>query len=127
MSNIYFIRSGNDGPIKIGRARDVARRVRTLQTASAAPLVLLGVIPGDGKVERRLHRRFAANRIRGEWFRATPELLAHIDALTRPPAAEPLTPERARELRNVLAALSKAPGDFQALLMPRTAPGQEVL
>jgi hypothetical protein len=95
MSNIYFIRHGLDGPIKIGRARDVARRLKTLQTASPVPLLLLGVIPGG--------------------------------ALTRPPAPEPLTPERAREVRNMLAALGKAPGDLQALLLLRRRPGQEVL
>jgi hypothetical protein len=127
MSNIYFLRAGPDGPVKIGRARDVARRVRTLQTGSAVQLLLLGVIPGVAKLERQLHHRWRRCRIRGEWFTPSPELLTHIDALIHPPAPEPLSPQRAREIRNLLAALGKAPGDFQALLVPRRRPGQEVL
>jgi hypothetical protein len=124
VTHVYFVRAGPDGPVKIGLARDVARRLKTLQTASPVPLLLLGVVPGDAKVERQLHRRFAGSRLRGEWFTPSPELLAHIDALVHPPAPEPLTPERAREIRCVLM---NAPGDLQALLVPRRLPGQEIL
>ncbi len=71
---VYFIRAGNEGAIKIGRATDPRKRLAALQTASPAPLLLLAVIEnGD---ERAFHTQFAAHRLNGEWFHPAPELLA---------------------------------------------------
>jgi len=60
----YFIQDGNDGPIKIGRAKDPESRCRELQTASPRTLVLLGKMKGNH--EPILHERFASLRVRGE-------------------------------------------------------------
>jgi len=65
---IYFIQSGEHGPIKIGYSNKPARRVPELQTGNPKELLLRGVIPGDLTVERKLHERFEPARIRGEWF-----------------------------------------------------------
>lgn len=71
-SHVYFIQQGNSGPIKIGRAVDVVARIQALQTASPEPLTLLGVvIYGGPRMEARLHRMFAADRLLGEWFAPT--------------------------------------------------------
>lgn len=75
---IYFIRQGEDGPVKIGFARDagaVDTRLRTFQTGHSETLHLLGMRPGDLADEAALHQRFAAARLRGEWFEPTAELL----------------------------------------------------
>lgn len=77
---VYFVRAGE--AIKIGFAKDVARRVRSLQTGQAQRLELLGTIPGDRQRERDLHARFYHLRIRGEWHRSDKELLDFIDAET---------------------------------------------
>lgn len=64
------------------------RRLRDLQCANSGALRLLGAseTPDDRATEALLHREFAADRIRGEWFRATPALLEFIeDARSRCP------------------------------------------
>jgi hypothetical protein len=76
---VYFIRSGTDGPIKIGKASDVMRRLSGLQSAHAEELRLLATT--RAVTEDELHQRFAHLRMRGEWFRAEPELLAFIDSM----------------------------------------------
>lgn len=80
---IYFIRMGQDGPIKIGFSGNVATRFAGLQIGCPHELSLLGRMPGGLDDERRLHARFDALRIRGEWFRPEPELLAFIASETR--------------------------------------------
>lgn len=72
---IYFVRAGDDGPVKIGISHNVTRRVAGMQTASAVPLFLLRVIDGSNAVEREMHHRFAPLRIRGEWFSYSAEML----------------------------------------------------
>lgn len=67
--HIYFVESGEGGPIKIGVAIDVTARLKDLQVANPIPLRLLVSIRGDYDDERSLHRRFASERISGEWFR----------------------------------------------------------
>jgi len=67
-SGVYFLKDG-EGRIKIGWSVEVPRRLRQLQTAQAQLLVCLGVIwTTDPETEKRLHRQFAALKIRGEWF-----------------------------------------------------------
>ena len=83
---IYFIQD-TAGNIKIGHANDVKGRFRSLQTAHATKLHLLATIPGNVDDERKLHKRFAAHRLGGEWFRPAPELLALIGVPQQAPAA----------------------------------------
>jgi DNA-binding XRE family transcriptional regulator len=78
MSAVYFIREESSGAIKIGVAKDVYRRLSFLRTAHSSELTLLGVIAGDGLREAALHRQFQHIRLRGEWFRPEPDLLALI-------------------------------------------------
>lgn len=85
---IYFIREGDDGPIKIGRtgARSPEHRLAQCQTGNARRLKLLGFFHGPFDVEAQWHRRFAELRLEGEWFQATPELIVAIrEALARRP------------------------------------------
>lgn len=71
---VYFVRAG-EGPVKIGIAIDPEARLRELQTGHYESLSLLRVVDGDWAVEAWLHARFAAARIRGEWFRYSSEML----------------------------------------------------
>lgn len=78
-AGVYFIRSGE--AVKIGMSKDVPGRFRALRTMSPLPLELLGVIPGGRDEEAQLHRQWAGQRLHGEWFKATPELIGHIAGL----------------------------------------------
>lgn len=77
---VYFIQSGDGGPIKIGWSEEPEKRIASLQTAHPEKLRLLAVTPGDASTEAGLHAEFSAARKTGEWFEPVPELLAHIRA-----------------------------------------------
>lgn len=68
MSVVYFIQQGDSGPIKIGVATDVWKRLGSLQVSTVEPLHLRAMLPGGRETEKRLHQQFAAFRVRGEWF-----------------------------------------------------------
>ncbi|MGD9613766.1 MAG: GIY-YIG nuclease family protein [Alphaproteobacteria bacterium] len=109
---VYFIQAGEDGPIKIGFASDVRKRLRNLRTAAPIPLIPLGYIEGDKKTERRLHAQFQDLRRFGEWFTPAPALMAVVSSAIpfpirqlRPPmqAPPPLEiPESGRTVRDWL-------------------------
>lgn len=84
-SRLYFLRSGEDGPIKIGISKDVEARLRHLQCAHHTPLKILKVVEGDRDMERNLLMRFQWARSHGEWFHPAPELLDLIDSLEQAP------------------------------------------
>jgi len=85
---VYFARAADgSGPIKIGSASDVERRLRELQTGSPVRLHLVGVVArGGAQLELGLHRRFADLRQHGEWYAPSRDLLATIAELTGGPA-----------------------------------------
>lgn len=81
---VYFILNEDSRAIKIGRAKNLEKRMKTLQTASPAPLKLLKSIQVSSgqeahELEQSLHERFSALRLWGEWFRAEGELLAYVE------------------------------------------------
>jgi hypothetical protein len=78
----YFIQSGEEGPIKIGRASDVYRRLKELQTGSAERLRVIAVINGDH--ERSMHEFCNGSRIGGEWFNPSPTVWRCIDNFAQP-------------------------------------------
>lgn len=75
---VYFIRSGSDGPIKIGFSSSLKDRFADLSRMNGQPITLLGWIRGELEDERALHVRFSASRLHGEWFSPTSELLRLI-------------------------------------------------
>jgi hypothetical protein len=81
--SVYFITCREQGVCKIGRAQNAKSRLSSLQTASPTKLALEATLPGDRELEQQLHQRFAAHRLKGEWFAITDELDALInDAAT---------------------------------------------
>ena len=71
--NVYFIRMGKKGPIKIGVAKDIQRRMSELQTANPYELKLISSIPCKSendayRLEKKIHSIFKKQNIRGEWF-----------------------------------------------------------
>lgn len=79
--SVYFISDGT-GHIKIGRTKlDTAIRLRHIQIGNPTELRLEAVETGGPTLELDLQEQFAGARIRGEWFRFTPEIAMHIDDL----------------------------------------------
>ena len=84
-SSIYFVQSGNTGPIKIGSAWDLYERLSSLQTGNPAEIYYLtSVDVPRAEVlhwERAVHREFSQMRIRGEWFRPERRLLDAVEGV----------------------------------------------
>jgi hypothetical protein len=90
---IYFLQSLDSLDIKIGYTGESAEvRLAQLQTGNPAGLRLLAEIPGERADEYELHLRFAACRVRGEWFRPTPELLSYLLSAVKREESLPLHP-----------------------------------
>lgn len=82
--SVYFIQAGENGPIKIGHAKNALVRFKELQVASHQTLTLLGLVDGGANEERAFHEKFAAHRVRGEWFAPVAELVNFAHA-NKPP------------------------------------------
>lgn len=79
---VYFLRAGEF--IKIGKTTgDPSSRVAQLQTGCPFPIEVLATMPGGRGREAKLHKKFAALRAHGEWFHASPVLMAFIDGLSQ--------------------------------------------
>jgi hypothetical protein len=78
---IYFLRCRR--AIKIGYARDVEARVKSLQSGNPDPMILIGTVLAPAYFERMLHAEFGRDRLNGEWFKSSRKLLARISALVR--------------------------------------------
>jgi hypothetical protein len=81
VERVYFIKDLVTGNIKIGKAINPAKRLKSLQTGNANKLVIVTTQVGGEELENELHRRFATSHISGEWFYPTKELEDYISAL----------------------------------------------
>lgn len=78
-SYVYFISDGalerRNAVVKIGYAVNLDDRLRALQTGYPHPLSIVAVLPGAPfRLESDLHQLFRADRLNGEWFRASDRL-----------------------------------------------------
>lgn len=76
VSSIYFMYSA--GRIKIGFSAGLRSRHNGLKKAGPYPPVVLLVIPGTEKDERKLHARFKEDRLHGEWFALSPKIRSFL-------------------------------------------------
>lgn len=84
---VYYVE--RDGFVKIGYSTNLDKRLRYLGRGGVqapagmtiGPVKLLATHGGGVKAEAAIHRKFAASRVVGEWFRKTPELVAHIERI----------------------------------------------
>ena len=65
---------GAPGVLKIGFTTNVAGRFSNLRASVPMELSVLGLLRASRDVERDLHKRFAAHRLRGEWYRDINEI-----------------------------------------------------
>lgn len=95
LDGVYMMQSSDNGLIKIGITQS-EQRLRSLQSQSPSTLRCLAFLhipygPGRLKatthrdIEWLAHRRFAHDRVRGEWFRPSQELLdfCHLASVDR--------------------------------------------
>lgn len=113
---IYFAQPVNGGAIKIGHSSDPFARLRSLNTASAERLRIIGLFPGSPLDEKRLHATLAAHRLSGEWFRDCPEVLAVI-AVPQQRPKRPTPVEVLTQTRDALtlAVEALARGDYSTV------------
>lgn len=77
---IYYIRKGQEGPIKIGyTAGSAEKRMGQLQTGHHERLILIGTSPGELADEQSIHKELKDYNIDLEWFHSRPELLSLIN------------------------------------------------
>lgn len=67
-NRIYFIYAKSLDRVKIGKTKDVKRRLRELQTAFPERLIILVDVNAPAIDEAYLHRIFENYRASGEWF-----------------------------------------------------------
>jgi len=79
VGSVYFIQATNSKAIKIGVSVDVKRRMTDLSAYSWEPLTLLGWISSSDMSEAEAHERFVKDRIKGEWFSPSDDLLGFIE------------------------------------------------
>jgi len=80
---IYFITTPSKVAVKIGFAENsVSDRVATLQTAHWEELILIGVISGTVRQEKKIHALLAGSGFRGEWFKYTTHVSAIVKAVS---------------------------------------------
>lgn len=105
---VYFISSEN-GPIKIGKAKNVMSRLSALQTSNPETLSILGILFGKEGIERRIHEQFSDLRLKGEWFKREVPLIEFISKNTVPVEAATISHregqlvERVKKLEESLA------------------------
>lgn len=75
-SYIYFIQSGENGPVKIGRSANPCRRIQDLKRYQSDELRFLGVFFGPSVMESVMHHVLSKDRLEGEWFRPSEDVLA---------------------------------------------------
>jgi hypothetical protein len=73
-SQVYFMESA--GYVKIGRSRNVPKRLSEMQVANPGMISLMGLLPGGQEMETAIHAALDAvgHKRRGEWFLLTDAL-----------------------------------------------------
>lgn len=86
----YIIRSGETGPVKIGRSGDVAKRLIDLQICNPETLSVVRIIDTPFDSEPAFHARFAHKSLHGEWFEFDAEMMTFVPAAPVRPGTKDL-------------------------------------
>ena len=81
---IYVIEEGINGPVKIGTAVDIKKRIKALQAGNSKKLNLLITFEGDRSLECKIHKALDKYRIPGtkEWFYRVNEVFSYLQKLS---------------------------------------------
>lgn len=75
---VYVVERG-DGLVKIGFTEHPRHRLRALSDQHRYDVYVWALVKGTMAHEAMLHRRYAADRVEGEWFRPSDDLLERCD------------------------------------------------
>ncbi|MFO0697849.1 MAG: GIY-YIG nuclease family protein [Nitrospira sp.] len=75
---LYFIQPGTGGPVKIGYIKQLATRLKAIHKMNGGSVRFLGAMAGTCEDEKRFHEEYANDRLHGEWFRLSPEILLFL-------------------------------------------------
>lgn len=79
---VYFLRPvGQAGPVKIGCSVEPGGRLATFMSWSPVKLEIAATVPGDSKIERRIHGVFGEQHSHSEWFYPSQRLTDFIESL----------------------------------------------
>jgi hypothetical protein len=79
---IYFISEEGCNTVKIGVTNNkfsLENRINTMQTGNSKNLILIGVVKGFYKEEKKLHKKFLKHHIRGEWFKLSDDIISYFN------------------------------------------------
>lgn len=81
MTHIYVIQEGDNGPCKVGIARNAFWRRQDLQSGNHRPLHLRALFAADDRghalvVEASALTHFSSSYLSGEWLDLTPDVIA---------------------------------------------------
>jgi hypothetical protein len=86
LTNIYVMRNERNGYVKIGRSQAPFDRELTLQSEDPE-ICMLFYFPAPIDLECKLHNEFEEYRVRGEWFKLTPNQIENIKTKYLPEVA----------------------------------------
>lgn len=66
--DLYLILDTSSKKLKIGRSKNVQKRLKQLQTSNSGSLSLLFTLKGEGFREEYVHRMFSHLNTNGEWY-----------------------------------------------------------
>lgn len=101
--SVYLIGARQGGPVKIGFSGSPTGRLTALQTGSPFELVVLAQFSGGETEEKQLHELFAAERLRGEWFKRSARVRKFMD-MTACKVAPHIAIVRLQHAREIAAA-----------------------
>lgn len=87
--SVYFATIREQNVVKIGCSFEPESRLKEIQVGCPYPVRIEATLPGSHEEEKALHRRFADDRLRGEWFTITPMIDAVMAAARRAEAERP--------------------------------------
>jgi len=67
--------------VKVGISKDPQKRLTAIQLSSPIKLTVLGYIPGNEAIEKKIHHHLKKHHSRGEWFKYNWEVHEFIDSL----------------------------------------------
>ncbi|WCK55554.1 phage antirepressor N-terminal domain-containing protein [Aneurinibacillus sp. Ricciae_BoGa-3] len=91
---LYFAQAytgeSEKGPIKIGIALDVVKRLKEIRCFCPFQVELLASMTGSVEAKKEVHHRFSNYLIHGEWFEPKQELLYYIESLKQDQILRPV-------------------------------------
>jgi hypothetical protein len=88
---VYFLQGKIGGPVKIGWTLDMDNRLKQIQSYSPDKLTIVWSTEGTRSKEAHYHRLLKSNRIHGEWFKFTIEVLSFVRWLIKQDCTNKLT------------------------------------